>query len=500
MIRHGQLAVARCLVLPGTRSAHAYVAGKKPRSLSNLEDELAYSMAAAITGESPAKAARGSMPVKVEARMQRSMMMHATAKAHRRMAETEEIDYLEHNMDDAIEIVAPHVVRSDKTVLDTDGSPIVWPWEADMMRALPSSGVPHRSSDAMIERAMLAASADGRSGESLTGVRAWKAFCKDVGMACMRPLDPNAPLAVKLREEHRCMQFVCELVEERGVGPTTAANYFSQVQGWQLRTCGVKLCGGLKLGRLPAMLKGLRRIVGETPRAVRRGIAPSALQRAMDLCLDANDPLHANIRAALTCALQGLLRSAEYCDNGKTKGGLQKLLKKLPTRDDIQQLDEEKLVFMTCPCKNMRHLNGKTGPVVIGAGGSQIDACAEVKNLLQVDPTPNGEADETPLFRDPATNMPLTYSHMQALIKQMMHAIGEDSDEFGTHSLRIGGATALFAQGATPMVIRTMGRWSSDCYRLYVRACFEASVAWTRKAGSTKFTDLAGEFDEVDDY
>ena len=81
-----------------------------------------------------------------------------------------------------------------------------------------------------------------------------------------------------------------------------------------------------------------------------------------------------------------------------------------------------------------------------------------------------------------------------------MAAIGEDPTQFGTHSMRIGGATALFTAGANETVIRTMGRWSSDLHRLYVRACFEQCVDWTRKAGSTQVTDLAGEFDEVDNY
>ena len=61
------------------------------------------------------------------------------------------------------------------------------------------------------------------------------------------------------------------------------------------------------------MLKGLRRIIGEAPRAIRRGIAPQMLKRAMDLCLDPNSPRDANVRAALAVALQGLLRSKEYC-------------------------------------------------------------------------------------------------------------------------------------------------------------------------------------------
>ena len=82
-----------------------------------------------------------------------------------------------------------------------------------------------------------------------------------------------------------------------------------------------------------------------------------------------------------------------------------------------------------------------------------------------------------------------------------MNAIGENPAEFGTHSLRIGGATALFAAGADPTVIRTLGRWSSDLYKLYVRACFEKSIEWSRIAGSQAVHDVAGQhYDEVADY
>jgi len=45
-----------------------------------------------------------------------------------------------------------------------------------------------------------------------------------------------------------------------------------------------------------------------------------------------------------------------------------------------------------------------------------------------------------------------------------------------------------------------MGRWSSDCYRLYVRACFNQTLEWTQRAGSTVVDDVAGEFKEVDCY
>ena len=96
--------------------------------------------------------------------------------------------------------------------------------------------------------------------------------------------------------------------------------------------------------------------------------------------------------------------------------------------------------------------------------------------------------------------MPLSYELVHATLKRLMASIGEDPDAFGTHSMRIGGATALFAAGANETVIRTLGRWGSDLHRLYVRACFEQCCDWSRKAGSTHVSELSGTFDEVDDY
>ena len=104
-------------------------------------------------------------------------------------------------------------------------------------------------------------------------------------------------------------------------------------------------------------------------------------------------------------------------------------------------------------------------------------------------------------FGDVESNQPLRTGSLRRLLQSLMLAVGEEPKHFGLHSLRIGGATALFAAGATPTVIRTMGRWSSDCYRLYVRACYEQTLFWSSKYGSTPVRDLAGQwFDEVSYY
>ena len=215
------------------------------------------------------------------------------------------------------------------------------------------------------------------------------------------------------------------------------------------------------------------------------------------LLLDPTDIEHANIRAAIALAFQGLLRGAEITADGKFS----------PVSDlsraDIVSLNSERLVLMMRPCKNMHHLSGKTVPLIIGAGGEYIDAVAEMRNLFDIDPVPVDRADTTPLFRTGRSisdRKALKTDVLRAWVKTLAVRNGDPPEHFGTHSMRIGGATALFAAGADPTVIRTMGRWSSDCYRLYVRACFEQTLSWSRQAGSQVVTDVAQEFSEVDSY
>jgi hypothetical protein len=131
-------------------------------------------------------------------------------------------------------------------------------------------------------------------------------------------MEAYAPLGALLHEELLAMRFVCALFQVRGVKPSTAAGYWSAVQGWHAREFGVKIGAGIKMERLPQMLKGLRREFGDAPSKIRRGIAPQALRRAMDLCLSKEDAAHANIRAALALALQGLLRSAEFSTSSRS--------------------------------------------------------------------------------------------------------------------------------------------------------------------------------------
>eukprot|EP00966_Prymnesium_polylepis_P282508 6527734-Prymnesium_polylepis.1 len=60
----------------------------------------------------------------------------------------------------------------------------------------------------------------------------------------------------------------------------------------------------------------------------------------MDACLDPAYPEHANIRAALSLALEGLLRGAEFTADGAFDAGRDL------TRADVLSLTGERLVVM----------------------------------------------------------------------------------------------------------------------------------------------------------
>ena len=346
--------------------------------------------------------------------------------------------------------------------------------------------------DSMIHRALDWSTADGNRNSNHPAIKRWKHFTRDLlGIQAERPMDPmTTPLAARLEEEWLAMRFIAYLVEVVHLLPETARQYFSLFQGWHAKSFGVKLAGGLKLERLPAMLKGLKRLHAGAPRPIRRNISPEQLRCAMDRILDPSIPLHANLRAAIATAFQGLLRSAEFSGTNAAN---------TIYRSDLKKLTRQLMILMIHPCKNMNHLSGKTCPLVIGAGGKFIDAVAEIANLLQVDPASSSDSS-TPLFRDPATNKPFTYAQIHTLCDQLLRSVGLDPSEFGTHFLRISGASALFAAGANETIIRTMGRWSSDLYRVYVRACFEQTVQWTATMGSTSTHPITDTFDEVEHY
>jgi hypothetical protein len=52
---------------------------------------------------------------------------------------------------------------------------------------------------------------------------------------------------------------------------------------------------------------------------------------------------------------------------------------------------------------------------------------------------------------------------------------------YASHSFRIGAATAAGSAGLPTWLIKTLGRWSSDCYERYIRTQRDFLVSVTSK-------------------
>ena len=63
---------------------------------------------------------------------------------------------------------------------------------------------------------------------------------------------------------------------------------------------------------------------------------------------------------------------------------------------------------------------------------------------------------------------PVTREHVQRLLKQSAIAEGLDPDVIGSHSLRIGGASALWAAYRDSALVQRWGRWSTNTWQSYV--------------------------------
>lgn len=64
---------------------------------------------------------------------------------------------------------------------------------------------------------------------------------------------------------------------------------------------------------------------------------------------------------------------------------------------------------------------------------------------------------------------PLTRYQFGAVLHKSLKHLGVEAKNYKAHSFRIGCATALFEAGISEAELKTMGRWSSQAYKSYIR-------------------------------
>ena len=72
-----------------------------------------------------------------------------------------------------------------------------------------------------------------------------------------------------------------------------------------------------------------------------------------------------------------------------------------------------------------------------------------------------------PLFW--SAGKPLTAERFNFLLKTLIDVAGLKDKGYSSHSLRSGAATVAADAGVPAWVIQRLGRWKSDCYKIYIK-------------------------------
>ncbi len=85
----------------------------------------------------------------------------------------------------------------------------------------------------------------------------------------------------------------------------------------------------------------------------------------------------------------------------------------------------------------------------------------------------------------------MTYRLLLDAVKKVAFHFGLDPNLFGTHSLQIGGASALAASGVPDYIIQLQGGWQSLCFLQYIRMASSLFTKALRALSSkSKFSSL----------
>ncbi len=217
--------------------------------------------------------------------------------------------------------------------------------------------------------------------------------------------------------------------------------------------------------RLRLQLRGIKRSKGRYRRYM-FPFSPANLKKARSTCfhkLRVSQPQRV-LWAAVTLAYFGLLRCSEYAPTTPSKFDPQR---QLTVSDVTFYPDRVNPNYMTVFISQSKTDPFRHGQLVtVGATSNELCPVRAMKNMIEGD-TARTREPTSPLFTQ-AGGKPLSRSTVVATIKRMAKACGLPVSSYSSHSLRRGGASALWAAGFSREQVMLMGRWLSNAYILYV--------------------------------
>ncbi|XP_068738045.1 uncharacterized protein [Montipora capricornis] len=207
--------------------------------------------------------------------------------------------------------------------------------------------------------------------------------------------------------------------------------------------------------RLQRLLRGIKRVQG--PVSPRRLPITVDHLKVIQCSLDLSTRDHVMLWAACCLAFFGFLRAGEFTVNSAFDPH---------THMTVSDLQADSLVNPSC--FKVRIKCSKTDPfragcdIYLGRGSGSVCPITALGTYLSLRGSAPG-----PLFLF-SDGRPLTRQQLSSFLQSTLHGAGY-SGAYSGHSFRIGAATTAAARGVPDHLIKTLGRWSSEAYQIYIR-------------------------------
>lgn len=296
-----------------------------------------------------------------------------------------------------------------------------------------------------------------------SGTKRFLCFCQKFGI--------QQPFPVS---QQKLTYFVAFLYSEK-IAPSTVKSYLSAIRYAQI-SLGLQAPNMSSMVQLEYVLKGLKRQAGSRRSHTRLPITPRILLQLKAAWSSQLSPFDADMLwAAATMCFFAFLRSGELVVPSDSAFDPNVHL----AYGDVRADNTSSPQFL-----EVRIKASKTDPFRVGVAvylGRTNCALCPVAATLRYMVSRGGSPGIFFRFED---GKPLTRDRLVARVRTAIASVVADSTNYAGHSFRIGAATTAALQGIPDSLIKTLGRWQSSAYQLYIRTPSDTLCAVSRALAS----------------
>ena len=239
--------------------------------------------------------------------------------------------------------------------------------------------------------------------------------------------------------------------------------------------------------RLNYALRGLRRDAPRSPSRTRLPVTPDLLHRIYALwSRETLDYDHVMLWAAFCLGFFGFMRSGEF-----TCPSMAAYTSDMLSPQDVAVDSHTAPSHMTVLLKRTKNDPFAVGTTLhLGATGRAMCPVTSMMGYLAIRPQGPGPLF---IFKD---GSPLSRPRLTQALQQALTAAGVDCSGYTGHSFRIGAATTAAKLGISDSLIKTLGRWKSAAFTLYIRTPWQQLA----EVSSTLVTGILGDKDKRSEY